>query len=373
MRVSIQPMFNDDLYSSQSSENEARLKGLLLGVAVGDSLGLPAEGLSRRRVQKFFRGKWHQRFLFGRGMISDDTEHTVFVAQCLLEHPDSVSEFRRLLAWKFKIWFLGLPAGIGFATLRSILKLWLGISPAKSGVYSAGNGPAMRAAIIGAYYAHSPESIDAYIEASTLLTHTDPRALTGALAIAHLAGWILKNQPRSPLDTREVFSILETCGSTNDKEWKEILDKMRLAFEQRLTVEEFALQMNLSKGVSGYIYHTVPMSVYSWMTHYGEFEPTLIAILNCGGDTDTVASIAGALAGVTSGDEAIPKDWVDKINDYPFTTKILKKLAVCLTDQQQGIDSEPLKTPFFPLVLARNILFLLVILIHGFRRLAPPY
>jgi ADP-ribosylglycohydrolase len=366
-------MFNDDTHSSQSAEHEARLKGLLLGVAVGDSLGLPAEGLSRRRVQKLFRGQWHQRFLFGRGMISDDTEHTVFVAQCLLQHPDSVSEFRRLLAWKFRVWFLSLPAGIGFATLRSILKLWLGFSPEKSGVYSAGNGPAMRAAIIGAYFAQSPDRIDSYIRASTLLTHTDPRALTGASAIAHLAGWISRNPTPSHLNSPDVFAILESCGRANDTEWKEIVDKMRCAFEQGVSVEAFTLQMNLSRGVSGYIYHTVPVSIYSWMKHYGEFEQTLIAVLNCGGDTDTVASIAGGLAGVSVGDEAIAKEWVDKIRDYPFNTRFLKNLAMCLANRQQGIDCESLKTPFFLFLFVRNILFLLVILIHGFRRLAPPY
>jgi ADP-ribosyl-[dinitrogen reductase] hydrolase len=366
-------MFHAEMCKIKSSENENRLKGLLLGVAVGDSLGLPAEGLSRRRAEKFFHGKWEQRFLFGCGMISDDTEHTVFVAECLLQHPNSVSEFRRLLAWKFRIWFLGLPAGIGYATLRSILKLWLGVSPEKSGVYSAGNGPAMRAAIIGAYFAHSPECIDDYIQASTLLTHTDPKALIGASAIAHLAAWAFKNQPASSLNSCEVFSILEKCNRTNDSEWQEIINKMRSAFEQGFSVAEFALQMNLSKGVSGYIYHTVPVSVYSWIKHFGEFEQTLLAVLNCGGDTDTVASIAGALAGATSGDKAIRKEWLEKIHDYPCSIHLLKTLAGCLTTRQQGLDSEPVKTPFFPFVLARNMLFLVVVLLHGLRRLAPPY
>jgi ADP-ribosyl-[dinitrogen reductase] hydrolase len=366
-------MIHADTGKIQVSENETRLRGLLSGVAVGDSLGLPAEGLSRRRTEKFFRGKWHQRFLFSRGMVSDDTEHTVFVAECLLQHPDSVTEFRRLLAWKFRIWFLSLPAGIGYATLRSILKLWLGISPEKSGVYSAGNGPAMRAAIIGAYFAHSSERIDDYIQASTLLTHTDPKALTGALAIAHLAAWAFRNQSNLPLNSQEIFSVLEKCNRTNDTEWQEIVSKMRSAFEQGLSVAEFAVQMNLSKGVSGYIYHTVPVSVYSWMKHFGNFEQTLIAVLNCGGDTDTVASIAGALAGIHSGDKAICKDWVDRIRDYPYNIRSLKNLAACLAVRQQGIDSEPVKTPFFPFVLARNILFLAVVLLHGLRRLAPPY
>lgn len=106
-----------------------RFAGLLLGTAVGDALGLPAEGLSRGRVRRMWRGVWRHWFLFGHGMLSDDTEHTLFVTQALLTHPDDVVAFQRCLIWKLRLWLLGLPAGIGLATLKSILRLWLGYSP----------------------------------------------------------------------------------------------------------------------------------------------------------------------------------------------------------------------------------------------------
>ncbi len=50
----------------------------LLGTALGDSLGLPSEGMSRARITNRWKGPLEQRFLFGRGMLSDDTEHTIF-------------------------------------------------------------------------------------------------------------------------------------------------------------------------------------------------------------------------------------------------------------------------------------------------------
>lgn len=52
-----------------------RFAGLLLGTAVGDALGLPAEGLSPEKIKRRWRGQWRMRLIFGRGMISDDTEH----------------------------------------------------------------------------------------------------------------------------------------------------------------------------------------------------------------------------------------------------------------------------------------------------------
>jgi len=85
-------------------------------------------------------------------MISDDTEHTLMVAQSLLKHPDDAAAFARSLAWRLRWWFLGLPAGVGLATARACLKLWLGFPPQRSGVHSAGNGPAMRSALLGAYF-----------------------------------------------------------------------------------------------------------------------------------------------------------------------------------------------------------------------------
>jgi len=48
-----------------------RFTGLLLGAAVGDALGLPAENLSADKIRRRWRGEWRMRFIFGRGMISD--------------------------------------------------------------------------------------------------------------------------------------------------------------------------------------------------------------------------------------------------------------------------------------------------------------
>src|SRR5215471_9427316 len=111
-------------------------------------------------------------------MCSDDTEHTFLVAQALLSHPDDPVAFQRCLAWKLRLWLLGLPAGIGLATLKAILKLWLGFPPSRSGVWSAGNGPAMRSAIIGAYFYNDQDKRCAFVSAATHLTHTDPKAKT---------------------------------------------------------------------------------------------------------------------------------------------------------------------------------------------------
>ncbi len=185
-----------------------RLAGVLLGTAVGDAVGLPAEGLSPRRRQRLLPGPWRHRLACGRGMISDDTEHTLMVAQSLLTHPDDATAFGSSLAWRLRWWLLGLPAGVGMATARACLKLWLGFPPKCSGVYSAGNGPAMRSALLGAYFYDDRDHIERFVTASTTLTHTDPRALTGALAVAHLAAWAVQHDPMEPPNAEFVEDML---------------------------------------------------------------------------------------------------------------------------------------------------------------------
>ena len=70
------------------------ISGCLLGTALGDALGLPYEGLSRRRALRLLGRPDRFRFNFGRGMVSDDTEHTCMVAQALISSGGSLEDFR---------------------------------------------------------------------------------------------------------------------------------------------------------------------------------------------------------------------------------------------------------------------------------------
>jgi ADP-ribosylglycohydrolase len=348
-----------------------RFRGIILGTAIGDAVGLPAEGLSPRRAARLLRGPWRHRLILNRGMVSDDTDHTVFVAQSLLAHPESHERFVRRLGWCLRGWLLSLPAGIGFATLRSIVRLWFGISPSRSGVYSAGNGPAMRSAPIGAFHCEAAERIDTYVGASTRVTHSDPRALTGARAVALLVAWCVREEPSSRPESDELRSLLRSAGE--DEEWSAALGAISEAYERELSVSEFARGLGLDHGVSGYVYHTVPVAVYAWLRHFGDFRATLVAVLDCGGDTDTVGAIAGALAGAVVGEPGIPDEWLSGLFDWPRGRGFLAKLADRLADPPDSLQPRGPVRYFWPGVLPRNLLFLIVILIHGFRRLAPPY
>jgi ADP-ribosylglycohydrolase len=349
-----------------------RLAGILLGTAVGDALGLPAEGLSPTRRRKLMPGPWRHRLIFGRAMVSDDTEHTLFVAQSLLRHPDDSEAFQRRLSWHLRWWFAALPAGIGMATARACIKLWLGFPPNRSGVFSAGNGPAMRSALIGGYFHDRPDMLQRFALASTQLTHTDPKAAIGAMAVARMAAWAVEHESSAPPCPEEIAGALAELAP-GDAEWRAGIDRIPTSIRLQESVPAFAASLGLDDGVTGYIYHTVPVAVYAWLRHYGEFRSTVEAALDCGGDSDTLGAIAGALASATVGAAGIPESWLNGIVDWPRSLRLIRAVGNQLENQIER--GEPMGEVhyFWPANIPRNLFFLALVLIHGFRRLFPPY
>jgi ADP-ribosyl-[dinitrogen reductase] hydrolase len=349
-----------------------RIEGLLVGTAVGDSLGLPFEGLSRKRIARLSGPNLRQRFVFGHGMVSDDTDHAIMTAQALLSNPDSPAAFQSGLARNLRWWLLRLPCGMGSATLRGTIRLWLGFGPNRSGVVSAGNGPAMRSAILGIFFADRIHLLDEMVLASTRITHTDPRTQTGSLAVAHSAAWMARQPILSKPSVDEFLAILQSVPA-QDGEWPTILDCMKSAARANLSVPDFADSLGLSRGVSGYIYHTIPVALYAWHRHFGSFEDSLSSVIRCGGDTDTTGAIVGALAGLSCGVEAIPSRWKDPLLNWPHGRQFIRRLTDALA--QTMMDREPHAPPpsFWPGLIARNLLFQFAVFVHIIRRCLPPY
>ncbi len=339
-----------------------RLTGCLLGTAVGDALGLPREGLARRRAARVYgAAPLRYRFLLGRGMISDDTEHTCLTAQALLAG-NTPEQFGESLAWRLRGWLLGLPAGVGLATLRAIGKLWLGWSPKKSGVHSAGNGPAMRAAILGVYF-DDRITLEDYVAVSTLVTHTDPRAVQGAQLIALAAWW--GSRHGSALDQDDIFTLLDPVAG--DPGLRENLRLLREHLQRGEDAEMYANALGLAHGVTGFINHTVPVALYCWLRYPTDFRRAVEAVILLGGDADTTGAIVGGLMGATLGADAIPREWLDGLAEWPRSVAWMRQLGGRLADAAPPL---PLSWWGIP---ARNLLFTLVVLFHGFRRLLPPY
>ena len=354
-------------------------------------------------------------------MVSDDTEHTWMTAQALLVSGGDPERFGHSLAWKLRGWLLCLPAGVGFATLWATLRLWMGLPYTRSGVYSAGNGPAMRSALLGICYGGDRQRLYDLVRVCTRITHTDPKAFAGALLIALAAHVSASGQGSAPCRTEASTKAVSTSdtGSTlktedakvrgslssamfadviNSKEeaasrarvdaccaillaslppdadpFAELIEKIRVSAGSGQTTEDFAVSLGLTEGVSGYVCHTVPIALHAWLRFPDDYEQAVLSVIRCGGDTDTTGAIVGALVGASVGRDGIRADWRAGLWEWPRTSARMEQLGGWLADSLADGKHRPPVRINPVAVLGRNILFLIVILLHGFRRLLPPY
>lgn len=350
-------------------EQPDAVAGAILGCAVGDALGLPYEGLSRRRGLRLLGHPDRYRFLFGRGMVSDDTEHTVMVLQALCAAPADPDAFARHFARRLRWWLVGLPAGIGHATLRATLKLWLGFPTTRSGVFSAGNGPAMRSPVLGAAV-DDLDTLRGLVRASTRVTHTDPKAMHGALAVA-LAAWCARRGRDTPSEYFDTFRA--AAGMDTSDEFNQLLTQVETSVAVGTTTEAFAEELGGGRGVTGYVYRTVPVVLHAWLSHPRDYRRAVAAVVRCGGDTDTTAAIVGAIVGAGVGRAGVPAEWLSRLWEWPRSVAWMARLAdVAATALRAGAPRRPPRV--VPgLGFVRNAVFLAVVLAHVARRALPPY
>jgi len=348
----------------------SKVIGAVLGTAVGDALGLPYEGLSPRRAARLLGEPDRYRLLFGRGMVSDDTEHTCMVAQALTAAGEDADRFAHEFAARLRLWLLGMPAGIGLATLRATLKLWLGFPVQRSGVFSAGNGAAMRSGVLGAAIEDLGQ-LRPLVRASTRVTHTDPKAEYGAWAVALAARTAGRGEP--PDAKRFAAELREFLRDEPAGEFLDLVDRAVVSVEAGEETGRFAVCLGLGHGVSGYVYHTVPLVLHAWLRHPQDYRMAVTSVIRCGGDTDTTAAIVGGIVGAGVGKEGIPAEWLAGLAEWPRSVQWMEQLADRLCEARTTRKAlRPPRLPVLPL-LVRNFLFIGVVLVHAFRRLLPPY
>lgn len=303
-------------------------------------------------------------------MVSDDTEHACLAAQALIAAGDDVDGFACQLARRLRLWLLALPPGTGLATLKAAAKLCLGASPRHSGVFSAGNGPAMRSPVLGAAI-DDRGLLQELVRASTRITHTDPKAEYGALAAA-LASRLASEG--GPVDGKRYSEELRTLlGGNSADEILDLVERAIAAADRGESTEAFAASLGLERGVTGYVYHTVPVVVHAWLRHQDDFRSAVTSVIRCGGDTDSTAAITGGIIGCAVGRDGIPADWLQGLCEWPRTVAWMERLGTQLYEARTSRNATPpLHLPVYS-VVPRNLVLLGVVLIHGFRRLFPPY
>ncbi|MBQ2987544.1 MAG: ADP-ribosylglycohydrolase family protein [Clostridia bacterium] len=286
-----------------------RIKAVMIGHAVGDALGVPVEFESRRKLEKhpvtdmMGYGTYH----VPAGAWSDDTSMAVAALDSLA---DGAIHYREIME-NFVKWLDGgryTPTGhtfdVGGTCMRAIMNFTYDPkqNPTEcglSGDYSNGNGSLMRIHpfVMMTYFCEGLRGErDAVAENGSSLTHAHERSKLACKIYARILFALLDDPSKESVST----ALAQANAAYTDSAEHETY--------ARLFVSDFAQTKISDIRSSGYVVDTLEAAVWCLLTTetYGE---CVLKAVNLGEDTDTVAAIAGGLAGALYGYEAIPKKW----------------------------------------------------------------
>lgn len=290
-----------------------RFQGCLVGVAVGDALGLPLEGWTRQKIRRRF-GVLREMVDGFRpaGSVSDDTMQTLCLAESLAElgHFDADDFVRRLLHW-----YLTDPFGIGTHTERVLSLVAQGVSwqeaveqvERRHAPLTAGNGSLMRCSPIALRYCNDISNLLEFSHESSRVTHPNLLARTSCAFFNCVLSRVLRGWEKSDA----LSFAMEVMAHAPH----ELLDRIRGITHE--SIDEVP--------TSGFVLDTLECALWTWW-HHDNFEDALITVVNLGGDTDTNAAVAGALMGAQCGLNAIPERWQEKVAVVSRCLELAEKL-----------------------------------------------
>jgi hypothetical protein len=221
---------------------------------------------------------------------------------------------------------------------------------------SAGNGAAMRAAVVGAFFDDRPAERERFGRALAEVTHRDPRAVEGALYVADLAAACAS----SPPGTAPEFCQEQARRRVTVAALGEGLDRAReLALRGAATPDAAA-----ACGTSGFVVHSVPLATFALLRYGSDPLHALTEAVSAGGDTDSTAAILGGWLGALHGEAALPRALVGRIHDGPFGPTHLRALGESLA-RVRGGGQAAVPRYSASAALARNLALFPVILGHG--------
>jgi ribA/ribD-fused uncharacterized protein len=298
-----------------------KVEGMLLGLAIGDSLGNTSESKStamRRKGFGYITEFLPNKLADGKsaGVPSDDTQLAFWMLEQTLEDGKLIPEN---LAERF---CSGRIFGIG-QTVKKFLKSFKAGTPwYKAGPEMAGNGALMRIAPVIVPHLKNPSTeLWADTVLAGMLTHND-RASTGScLALVNLI-WetlSLKSAPQPSwwLDTF-CTTLRQVEGDTKYKSrtpfipyegtlWQFTESNVCKALDEGLSVDEACNRWHSA----AYLLETVPSVIYILCKRGDSFEEGVMSAVNNTWDNDTTAAIVGAVLGALHGRKGIPERWID--------------------------------------------------------------
>jgi len=293
-----------------------RFRGCMLGLALGDALGVPFEGRREVRGDQVWRAAEERPLL----RYTDDTHMAIGVAESLIK----CGRFEgRHMAETFARNFKEEPwRGYGPGPPRVFEKIEAGVpwDRAAETIYpggSFGNGAAMRVAPLGLYYCRDFKLLPEAAAQQSKITHTHPLGIEGAVLQAFAVALAALHGPIP--SAGELLARLRTL--TGEEIYRSKLEEMEsLLGEPRAS----AVALRLGNGIEAF--NSVPAAICCFLRHPGSFAEAVVEAVSLGGDTDTIAAMAGAIAGASLGVEKIPRGWLAKLENKDYLDQLAVRL-----------------------------------------------
>jgi ADP-ribosylglycohydrolase len=373
---------------------EDKAHGVIAGAAVGDALGGVTEGFSPNQIQErysgFVEGIEHpfysdyenarpiSPFHKGDGHITDDTlmtESLISVYSEVRDHLDAFTFAKYIVPELIeKIRFIPelhketlLIHRVFFAEKWLVQRLHFGhVDPREAGVGNMVNcGAAMYLAPVGIVNAGNP--FEAYKEGIEIAgTHQSSfgREAAGVFAscVAHACtpGVTINNVIEMAIDIandgtkKAIQAVYQRAKTLSD--WKSAIIPLRDAFRPFDTLEDEYRQHgdDARKPSRLLAIEELPIALGMLVVSKGSYREAVLGGVNYGRDSDSIATMAGAISGALNGVSAIPKDWLSGVEkasrrDFSSVSKLLARIAreIREKDRERAIKTEKIQSEIF--------------------------
>ncbi len=296
---------------SGSTALSDRARGCIFGGAIGDAMGGPFEGQPGP-----LRYQAHKDW-----SISDDSQLTLATCEAIIEIGEVSPEH---IADRFVQWFRARRiTGMGSSTLKALrdldARLHWALAGAK-GEMSAGSGAAMRIAPLAFHLDPKLPQDRQIIRDVCRITHHNEEAYVGALVIV-IAIRSLAFRQATPSDLFQ--TVLYDLPDSRVRD--------RILALSALRGDQSVAELGGEFGASGYVVDSVPLALYAaGLIERLPLDEVLRNAIEAGGDTDTIASMIGQIAGAWLGVSQISSDLIELLPDSAYIDRVATEFAVTL-------------------------------------------
>lgn len=310
----------------------------VLGLVVGDALGVPVEFKSRAELKE---NPVTDMISFGThnqpaGTWSDDSSMETATIEWLNEMVNAVPDYA-LLMGKFSNWLMygdytpyGHTFDCGISTSRAIMNYGRGMEPLQCGGktdYDNGNGSLMRILPVAVW--HSSKLAGEEMEGAEFIfdvsavTHAHVRSKIGCLIYSKIIADLMYSQGEDKMGVLKKSLV-------NCKKYLESIEDKQTAYELRKydrlwDLEAFQELNEDDIKSSGYVVDTLEAAVWCFL-NTENYKDCVLKAVNLGEDTDTVGAVAGGLAGLYYGLEEIPEEWIKLLPKKEWIIELASKM-----------------------------------------------